>query len=112
MQVGGVVHRQQGGDGAVAGGDFLQQQGVGDGVDFRAVPFGGGGGAEEAELAHFPDDLGLDPAGLLARSGVRGEAVGGEFAGHVDDQAVAAEAGVVGHGVPPIRPPGAVAAGS
>ena len=95
------MHAHHGGDGAVAGGDLLQQQRVGHRVDLRAIPLRRRGGAEDAEFAQFADDLRLDRAGLFARRGAGGEALGGEPAGHIDDEGVGADGGVIGHGWPP-----------
>ena len=68
------------GDRAVPGGDLLEEQRVCDGVDLRPVPRGGGGRAEEPQLAHFADDFRLDAAGFLAFGGVGCETVLREFA--------------------------------
>ena len=95
------MHAHHGGDGAVAGGDLLQQQCVGHRVDLRAIPLRGRGGAEDAEFAEFSDDLRLDGTGLFARGGAGDEALGGEPAGHIDDEGVGADWGMIGHGWPP-----------
>ena len=95
------MHAHHGGDRAVAGGDLLQQQRVGDRVDLRAIPLRRRGGAEYAEFAEFANDLRLDGAGLLARRGAGGEAFRGEPAHHVDDQGIGADWGMIGHGWPP-----------
>ena len=98
---GRIVHAHHGGHRAVAGGDLLQQQRVGHRIDLRAVPLRRRGGAEDAELAEFADDLRLDRAGLLARRSAGRQPFGGEPPRHVDDQGIGADLGVIGHGWPP-----------
>ena len=84
----GVVHAHHGGNGAIAGGDLLEEQRIGDGVDLGAVPLRRRGGAEDAEFSEFADDLRFDGACLLAGGGVGRQPVLGELADHVDDDVV------------------------
>ena len=98
-----VVHRHHGRDRPVAGGDLLQQQGVGHRVDLAAVPLRRGRRAEHPQLAQFGDDLRLDPLLLLALRRQRRQPLLREAADHVDDQGVAiggngGRGDAVGHG--------------
>ena len=60
-----IVDAHQRAGGAVAGGDFLHGQGVGDVVDIAAAPFFRDDHAEQAKLSHLGDQGVVDPAGLF-----------------------------------------------
>ena len=72
----------------VARGDLLQHQSVGYRIYFGAVPLSGRGGPEDAEFAELNDDFRFDPQLFLPGGSLRGEAVLGELADHIEDEGV------------------------
>ncbi len=109
-----VVHGNQGGDRAVPGRDLLDQHRVSDRIELRAVPRGGRGRAQDAELAQRGDDFRLDPLRLLARRRAGREPLLAEAAAHFHDHRIGFDHGAHhgserAHSNPParIRPTGA-----
>ncbi|MNZ46568.1 hypothetical protein D3C78_642520 [compost metagenome] len=83
-----VVDAHQRASGAVAGGDFLDRQGIGHIVDVGAAPGFRHYHAEQTELAHLGDQGVVDPAGLFPGLGVGRDLAAGEIARHVADHAL------------------------
>ncbi|MNJ42553.1 hypothetical protein D3C77_375250 [compost metagenome] len=80
-----IVDAHQRAGGAIAGGDLLDRQGIGDIVGVAAAPLLGHDHAEQAQLAHLLHHAVIDPAGLFPGLGMGGDFAAGEIPGHVAD---------------------------
>ncbi len=84
-QAGQALNADDGRAGAVAGGDLLDGQRVGDVIGAGAVPCLGDQHAHQPELAHLPDRRRRKGRGAAPLRGVGGEPFAGEIPRHVAD---------------------------